>query len=307
MISSSTSFSANGNCFGQYYLDCTFTTNNRSSLSSSASFTSCIWSECEAASGGGIYLNVSDSSVTLTVTKGEFYSCKANPYYGGGILLEGIGDAQIKETLFYDCTAGGRDDSGGGGIQMWLLQNPPRIEHTSFVHCTSGNDGGGLVVRSSVVYQETCIKTSRFIQCESYDSGSSSGGGVIVWASNAAIGCSECLFSNCYSACDGGGFGFDVFSSSTFKDIPISSFSFFRDNSSPTGNDVSFGTWYSSKPLLFCFSTTSTSRVYPPGNDDNWLPQANMNNKETVLRRGRTLNKPDTSHTPTPIHSHPHP
>ena len=40
-------------------------------------FSSCLWRACKANYGGGIYLS-SGSSVSLSIAKGEFYSCTVN-------------------------------------------------------------------------------------------------------------------------------------------------------------------------------------------------------------------------------------
>ena len=272
IVAVSSSFIANSNCALPTYTDCSFTQVNRTSLSSSASFTSCTWTSCQANNGGGIYLKAG-SSVTLSVAKSEFRSCKADPYRGGGIYVEGIGNAKTEETLFHECTCKATNDAGGVGIEMWSIQKPPTIETTNFISCESGNDGGGLGIWNAVRFQETCVKGCRFILCRGNNTSSSGGGGMIVWSSYAAIGCSACIFVSCYGAQIGGGLCYAIASSSTFKNRPLSSFCFFKDNSSPSGNDVHFHDWKPSAPFFHCSSTTTrTPRIYPSGNDNNWPP-----------------------------------
>ena len=229
---------------------------------------------------------MSNSAVSLTVTNGEFYSCKSTPQRGGGIYIEGIGDVHIKQTLFLECIAEATNAGGSGGIEMWTVQKPPQIEECSFLLCKSGDDGGGLGIWSSPLYQETCVKECFFLECKLNHTTSSGGGGMIVWDSKAAIGCSECLFSKCHSAFIGGALCYCI-TSSTFTNIPLSSFCFFNQNTAKEncGNDAYFLEWTPTAPFLHSFSTSSSFRIavapstrtwtdvttYMPS--DNWLPQ----------------------------------
>ena len=248
----------------------THTSPGNLTLTTSAAFTSCVWRKCEAQNGGGIYL-IAGSDVSLTVTKGEFYSCRANPYRGGGIYVQGIGKVCIKESFFHACIADAANDAGGGGIQLFNVQEPPNFAETSFISCESGNDGGGLGIWDSPFYQETCVLECRFIACIGNNPSSSGGGGMIVWSSNAAIGCSACIFVSCYGAQIGGGICYHTVSSSSFTDTALSSFCFFKENSSPCGNDAYFEGWIPMPPFLYCFSTTQDSHINPSGYED-WLP-----------------------------------
>ena len=122
-------------------------------------FYSCLFRDCKANYGGGIYLKAG-STVSLTVSKGEFYSCKAAPYRGGGIYVEGIGEVHIEDTLLFECIAEAQLEYGGAGIEMVSLQKPPRIESCAFISCSSGDDAGGLGIWFIPVYQETCDRMS---------------------------------------------------------------------------------------------------------------------------------------------------
>ena len=264
-------------------LDLTSTPYNRFT---SFVFDSCLFRNCKADYGGGIYLNMSNSHVSLTVSKGEFYSCKADPYRGGGIYAEGMGEVTIQESLFYSCVAEAAGDYGGGGIEIAFVHKPPRIEATAFILCTSGNDGSGLGIWNAMEFQKTCVKVCRFIECEGNDPSSSGGGGMLVWESQAAIGCSECLFSKCNSAFVGGAFAYYIIAQGSFVERPLVSFCFYNENAAQEncGNDAYFVEWIPNDPFLHSFSTSNSWRVtyvsqfgyiYRPGtyqNADIWLP-----------------------------------
>ena len=105
---------------------------------------------------------------------------------------------------------------------------------------------------------------------------------MIVWSCKAAIGCSECIFSACYSEYLGGALCFDITTSTTFTNTPLSFFCLFNDNTGSCGNDAYFHQWKPNPPFLFCFSTTPRSpRVVPSGNDDNWFPHGTTKDRLT--------------------------
>ena len=243
-------------------------------LSNSATFTSCVWRNCEAQTGGGIYLTAG-STVTLTVKKSEFDSCKANPNRGGAIYAEGIKTVTIEYSLFHQCMAVARNDYGGGAIEICNIQNPPSIEATSFILCKSGNDAGGVGIWDSPSFQKICLTDSRFVECKGLASAGSDGGCLIVWFSNAAIGCSNTLFIDSRSEQRGGGASYYIYSSADHQSsIHLFFFCFFKNNSAilTPGNDVFFYDWISENPFLHCFSSTRNNRVYYNGNVDDWLP-----------------------------------
>ena len=262
--------------------DCFFT-NNSVTLSSSANFASCAWSKCEADYGGAIFLNVSNSAISLTVSKGEFYSCISS-YRGGGIYVEGIGDINITNTIFHQCIAQAAENYGGGGIEIDSEKKIPRIDNTDFILCKSGNDAGGVGIwKSPLTFQETCILSCRFVQCEINHTLNSDGGSLLLWYSKAAIGCSNTLFTDSYSELRGGAASYNI-SGNHNSSIPLFIFCFFKNNSAQSnpGNDIYFEGWIPDSPFLNCFSVTKTNRVYFNGVHDNWLPQDNMCAKPKV-------------------------
>ena len=231
-------------------------------------------------------MNVSNSAVSLTVIQSEFHACKASPHRGGGIYAEGIGEVKIERTFFADCTCEPDNNAGGGGMQLFNVQEPQHIIDSSFISCESGNDGGGISIWYTPVYQETCVKGCRFIGCKGNNSTSSDGGSIIIWYSGAAIGCSETLFSHCSSEYRGGAATCFSYTSTEFSSsLPLFSFCFFTDNTCNVGSDVFLVEWIPSEPFFFSFSTTGESNVHYVDNADdrtkedcwkpksNWLPQ----------------------------------
>ena len=253
-------------------------------------FSSSVWKECTADNGGGIYLSAdNDSSINLTVNKGEFVSCKAY-YRGGGIYIQGIGDITVQNTLFYKDIAEAKDGLGGGGIEIVYPLIAPEINDCSFLLCKTGDDAGGIGFWYSSVFQHSSVKRCRFVECIINKTFNSGGGGIILWWCKAAIGCSECIFSKCHSDFFGGALCFDIESSETFSEIPIVSFCFFNANTAmeKCGNDVFFVEWIPDEPILQSLSTSSSycisvaqsygdhmfiDRYTHP---DNWLPQGTL-------------------------------
>ena len=240
-------------------------------------FISSKWVSCTADYGGGIYLTAG-TTVSLFVTKGEFYSCKAAPYRGGGIYVGRIGKLEVTTSLFSGCVAEAKADCGGGGIDLNGAQAFPYIKCSSFISCTSGNDGGGLAIWSSPSFQKICLTDSRFVGCKGLANPGTDGGSLIVWASEAAIGSSNTLFVDSHSEWSGGAASYNITRSHN-STIPLFSFCFFKNNSARynPGNDVFFAEWSPTQPFHHCFSLTATNRVYDNKNsathNNDCLPQ----------------------------------
>ena len=240
-------------------------------------FTSCKWISCNGESGGGIYLKAGNT-VTLSVIKGEFYSCKASPNRGGGIYAEGIKTLTIQESLFHKCIAEAKNDFGGGGIQLLSIQQPFIIQSTAFLSCESGNDGGGISIYIYATWQRVCFVDDRFVGCKGLYEQGSDGGSLMLWDSNASVGCSNTIFADSYCAMRGGAVSYYIFTSANHpSSIQLFTFCFFQNNQvkSNRTNDAYFEDWKPTQPFLHCFSTTSVNRVHPPTNDNNWLPYGN--------------------------------
>ena len=129
----------------------------------------------------------------------------------------------------------------------------------------------------------TSIIDCRFILCKAKLRDESDGGSVMVWRSNGAPGCSNSLFADSHSECQGGAATYYVYSRPSHKtSLSLFLFCFFKNNSANLnpGNDVYFQGWLPDIPFLHCFSLTQTKRIYP-NNHDDWLPQANIKAKIT--------------------------
>ena len=151
-------------------------------------FDSCLFSNCKAQNGGAIYLKAG-SAVTLSVTKGQFDSCKATSYRGGGIYAEGIKTVIIEESLFHTCVAAATNNYGGGGIQLWNIHQPFTVESSMFISCQSGNDGGAICLSNTPSWQSPCLFHSFYIQCKATSPTASGGGAMLLWDCNAVVGC----------------------------------------------------------------------------------------------------------------------
>ena len=250
----------------------------------SFAFNSCLFRDCKASSGGGIYLAVSSSSVTLCVTSGKFYECKATDALGGGIYCSGIGDLTVEHSFFSWCTCRVSGDSGGGGIGMDNIKTQMCVQNCDFDHCSSGNDGGGI----SIWYSNSLLNTlpitdCRFLYGYSNHSGNGDGGGIHMHYNNHIFGLSDCLFSLCHSDYRGGG---SAIASNAYREslYPVVCFSFFHGNSANTNNgkDAYFeGRLASDSDLILHSFTTSSGhyRVTPEhwditNHQDEWLPLA---------------------------------
>ena len=226
-------------------------------------------------------MKVSDSTVSLSIQKSEFYSCRATGHEGGGIYTEGIGEVKVSHCLFYACTCASQYNYGGAGLEMWTIQNPPLVQDSSFVSCYSGNDAGGVGFYSCPNWQGTCVARCIFIDCKANKPNDADGGSIEIWYSDAVVMSSDSLFAKCYSAWRGGAVSYNITMHKSTD--PLLSFCFFSDNTGNTGNDVYFEAWKPAEPFLHCFSTTPRSpRVVPSEHDADWLPQASIN-KTSIL------------------------
>ena len=245
-------------------------------------FISCLWKDCKASSGGGIFYQGTRTEASLTIIDGEFFSCKATTAHGGGIYAQGLNTIVVRNMLFSSCSAGGTPDYGGGGVEMVSITTPPKIHCCLFLSCISNNDAGGMGILNSPRYQTNCIFECFFLACEGKHSSSTDGGSLMVWSSNGAICCSNTLFTDSRSAWRGGAASYLIYSNANHNSsIPLFTFCLFKNSTSLAdyGNDIFFGEWKPTEPFLHCFSTTREKRIcyyseniYHSGND-NWLPQ----------------------------------
>ena len=115
----------------------------------------------------------------------------------------------------------------------------------------------------------------------------------MMWNSNAAVGCTNTLFTDSHSELQGGAVSQYIYNNVSLDlTIHLLTFCFFNNNSanSNPGNDVYFHGWKPTQPFLHCFSTTKDERIcyYSGGvyytDKDDWLPQAHISEYLTVSR-----------------------
>ena len=238
---------------------------------------------------GGIYLNAS-STVSLTVKKSEFHSCKASPNRGGGIYAEEIKTVTIEDSLFQSCIAEAGNNFGGGGIQLWKIQKNFCVERTAFIACISREDGGGVSAAYCPAWHSRYLLDSSFVGCSVTPLASDNdGGSLIVWRLYDEVTCSNILFADSHSERRGGASSYYIYSDVSHDSTThIFAFCFFKNNTAITspGHDVYFYDWIPEKPFLHCFSLSKENRVrVDPGDttyNDDWLPQATINSRFTT-------------------------
>ena len=249
--------------------NCSFT-DSHLTLESSATFTSCVFSKCEADYGGGLYTNQVDS--TLQVTSCYFVNCHAEEDYGGGIATEYLANVYISFSSFINCHGRNKSDpnSGGGAVYLNTTYQCHQIHNCEFLQCYAGADGGAVHLRNCEVPDTDGFADTRFIACKTlYEVHNVEGGAVQSWIVAVTCYFSNCLVTNCHSY-QGGGLFLQVKENYGTK---IASFCLFSDNTaSEYGNDLYFSGSLN-EPLLHCLSLTRSNRIYPTNNDDNWLPQ----------------------------------
>ena len=163
---------------------------------------------------------------------------------------------------------------GGGGIGMDYIQTQPHVEFCNFVHCSSGNDGGGISMYCSYSHPNTLPLTKcRFFCCYANSTANGDGGAIIVWENKEVFGFSNCLFSSGHSILRAGGTSFG-FTSMTQVSFYFICFSFFTGNTAPNGNDICL---YNVKgnPILHSFTTTAVNTLYNSSSASyvtDWLP-----------------------------------
>ena len=282
-------------CFNQNFDSQQITPNSASTYS----FRSCSWDGCLREPGGAISSTTSGASITVTTcTFNNCNSTKQNTqpsysYTGGAICAKGIKELTVSSSFFIHCCAPQKknDNGGSGGIFASDIQTTISVSSSDFICCFTGSSGAGLqlgAIQSSDVGPQT-INNCRFMYCTA-EGNTPDGGALNFLKSSYTPGCSNCLLSYC-KAKFGGGIHF-VFNSNPHPH-PFHC-CFFNRNSVPSGgsgNDICFSNKPSLPPLVHCFSTTSSSKIY--NGDDNWLPQGSISfgNSTTERKQDSTYEK----------------
>ena len=258
---------------------------------SSVKFLQCKFSRLIASEKNGGAISFTLSGDSLQIDECVFESCETtvstdSATGGGAVFVSSASELIISSSLLQSCVCYTSYSGDGGAVLIVNLTSDMRIKKCVFCNCHADDDGGGVCIWNCPIWQETCVFQSHFIACDGTDSSSSGGGGMIVWSSYAAIGSSECIFSKCSSAFFGGGLAYYTITSQSFRDAPLSLFSFFNQNTAMTdcGTDAFFLVWIPSSPFLHSFSTSDSPRIgveptYANWNNttdyshpDNWLP-----------------------------------
>ena len=261
---------------------CNVSSRNSFIRASNYEFNFCIWRSCEGSQGGAIYLSVSSSEATLTVSHCEFHNCNASCEgedlsEGGAIYANQIGEVTVEHSPFASCHAEYAGNNGGGGIQMFSIQTQSIVTDCFFSHCSSAQDGGGISNRFSYALNKEMICISCFFT--NNEAKGDGGGAFEFWEFHNPIGCTNSLF-NSNKATRGGAMSIGNFSIATPN--TLITFCFYNHNDgSGYGNDYCTHPDISDSPFLHSFTTTELNRscyfdygwsAYPL--DNNWLPHA---------------------------------
>ena len=245
-----------------------FTNTNCKYDSGSHEFLDCSWDNEELGNNGcAIEFNAENSgrSGSLNVKRCSFFHCHSSGNVGsGGVAAFCISSASVSDSFFYDCSCPMSETQEGGGVFIGNLSVQPLIRCCSFISCESADDGGGCGIWYSASSFPYAVDSCCFIKCKGTDEAHSEGGGVILWDNNKTIGISNSLFSGNHAVSGGAIDLYDV-SPSTFSN-PLKFYSFDK-NTGRNGNDILFSSRPPSYPLLQCFSTTASSRIYNGEND----------------------------------------
>ena len=207
----------------------------------------------------------------MKVVSCYFDNCSASEDYGGGVAAEYLDTVYIYTSLFTKCH--GKDinyaHSGGGAVYLNTTYQRHQIHDCDFIGCYSGADGGALHLRNCEVQESDGIANVRLIRCKTlYSADAVEGGAMQGYSAYVTCHFSNCLISLCQSI-QGGGMFLKVRPNFVTN---IISFCFFCGNTaSQRAHDVFFED-SPDEPFLCCFSTASSNRVYPSGNENDWLP-----------------------------------
>ena len=271
-------------CSSTPYTDCPNTQRQRITSESSCSFINCKFNSISNTghtkeNGGAISYAVANGN--LFVSNCYFYDCITQKTDCGAIDARNADYVTVELSTFDRCIAHTQSgESGGGGINLYKIQQHPYIHLCSFFACSSDDDGGGMSISNTAPTNIFLCDECKFVNGETvYSKGHNNyAGGLILWDNNKPLRCSNTLFTS-NKATYGGAYGTNCNANS--PDYPLR-FCFFHNNQGSCGNDAcfrdpvhSFRTEY----FLHCFSTTATNRVQNRTNSadfSTWLPQGSI-------------------------------
>ena len=278
LLPRSSSSDSNTDCTSSYE-GCLFYDSNPlpDSLSSSASFSQCIFLKLSSYTNGGAISFSNKASGTLTISHCSFYSCSCSRAGGeqdgnggGAIYSSDVSTVEICSSSFISCACDGYNGCDGGAIELWIITSYPLLSQCNFLFCHANDDGGSLSIWKANANNHIVCTDSSFLHGYSGDGG----GAFTLWDNSELIKGSNLLF--CNNHCSAGG-AYENNACSTPPDYLLS-FCFFQGNTATYGSDASLPCASSDDLFFHCFSNSEETRIYP-GNHEDWLPQANINNK----------------------------
>jgi hypothetical protein len=177
-------------------------------ISSTANITlyACNFKSCKSlARGGGAYLDLLHSGMTIDITDTSFFECVAEEY-GGGLYVSGDSIVNLNGLSFKGCEAG---SSGGGGAAV-LSHGNVIVQFCLFYECgvttaSVEGGGGGLYVQYA---DNLLIHANTFEFCNVTGQDDARGGGLYIAASSLSN--PDLHFSN-FSECSTNGMGGGAF------------------------------------------------------------------------------------------------
>eukprot|EP00770_Monocercomonoides_exilis_P004511 MONOS_4490.1-p1 / transcript=MONOS_4490.1 / gene=MONOS_4490 / organism=Monocercomonoides_exilis_PA203 / gene_product=unspecified product / transcript_product=unspecified product / location=Mono_scaffold00120:29305-38289(+) / protein_length=2995 / sequence_SO=supercontig / SO=protein_coding / is_pseudo=false len=240
----------------------------RNETTKNQSYVNAEWIECNASCGGALYVH-DNSSATLTVENSSFVKCNATSTRGGGIYALNIAECTVKHSTFVECYCVASTNYGGAGAEIDDITIQVLVENCFFKDGWSGNDAGGLGIRSSKATKtKDSILNCNFQNCSGHNIADSLGGGFLHWHAVDRIVMKNCLFKGCYSNYNGGATCLKI----NENNGKLLWFCFFHNNTAPNGNDIYVDDNSTGSQVLWCYSTrTKGVRYYADGDRSEWL------------------------------------
>ena len=284
-----------GTCSKSVTSNCSTSSRISLSTSTSYSFTDCIFAGCsspkelEFEPGGALYLVTSpvdfeefEFAQSLTITRCSFTDCSTSSFGGGGGAVFCY-YSQVFHAIASNFTSCSGIDYGGA-VYCSGISTDCLLSSLLFNNCSSYRGAGGLGQWSFNVSDDSppCSSCS-FINCSG--TGSTSGGGGLLFCPSIVQSVSGCLFRKCSATWRGGGlFWNDIEQNSKICGC------LFKDNTARiNGHDVYifYNGISSFNPFdSYCFTLTdqtdtvytkvynNTSSSNQTATEDSWLPYA---------------------------------
>ncbi|KAH7815484.1 uncharacterized protein MONOS_5414 [Monocercomonoides exilis] len=227
-------------------------------------------------SSGGAICMYSQSNASVSVSHCSFKDCNSF-WCGGAIMCFHIKSVEIVDSSFDSCSS---QRYSGGGMFIHAITSCVRISGCEFQNCEANDQGGGMLLHSSVVSGAGCIGTESgkgesacvfdcsFISCTVK---TSYAGGLSLHNIPAQFKVRNIQFISCSAVSCGGGLRLEPYSQKISKETIYCYFFLFYEchcsADTPYGHDIVF---YdrdnvfktSNSPFFECFTTnTNEQRV----------------------------------------------